>query len=111
MADRNRSGAKKEVIGEASLRMGQACFPTGGISGANGHGKVDVLCEYSSCSKERFVTQPLLISRCADIVFGSQVPAGVGKQEIDIGKLKTLGDQQARLLQTALKIDGKKKGR
>jgi len=36
------NGDSPEVIGEASWRMGTACFPDGDISGANGHGAVDV---------------------------------------------------------------------
>jgi len=81
-ADQN--GAQKEVIGEASILLAQTCFPNDNISGNNGHGPVDVLY----------------------IVFGPKVPDGVGKETIDIASLKTLGDEQAKLLQTALKIDG-----
>lgn len=36
------NGAGTEVIGEASWRMGQACFPNDNISGENGHGASDV---------------------------------------------------------------------
>jgi len=36
------NGDSPEVIGEASWRMGTACFPDGDISGANGHGATDV---------------------------------------------------------------------
>lgn len=36
------NGASPEVIGEASWRMGTACFPKDNISGANGHGATDV---------------------------------------------------------------------
>jgi len=36
------NGDSPEVIGEASWKMGQACFPDGDISGANGHGAADV---------------------------------------------------------------------
>jgi len=36
------NGDSPEVIGEASWRMGTACFPDGNISGANGHAGVDV---------------------------------------------------------------------
>jgi chitosanase len=39
------NGATPEVIGEASYRMGTACFPNDHISGANGHGAMDVTCE------------------------------------------------------------------
>ncbi|KAJ7202066.1 fungal chitosanase of glycosyl hydrolase group 75-domain-containing protein [Mycena pura] len=77
-------GHAQEVIGEASLLLAQTCFPDAGITGANGHGPADV----------------------AYIVFGDQVPSGVGDTTIDIGELKTLGDQQVKLLQAALNIDG-----
>lgn len=33
-----------------------------------------------------------------DIIFPSQVPSGIGENTIDIGALKKLGDEQARLL-------------
>lgn len=46
----------------------------------------------------------------ADIVFGSKVPDGVEKNSIDIGKLKTLGDEQAKLLADALKAGGSGSG-
>jgi chitosanase len=36
------NGASPNVIGEASWRMGTACFPNDQISGGNGHGAVDV---------------------------------------------------------------------
>jgi chitosanase len=36
------NGDSPEVIGEASWLMGKTCFPTGDISGANGHGAADV---------------------------------------------------------------------
>lgn len=39
---------------------------------------------------------------CTDIIFGSKVPSGVGKEKIDIGALKTLGDEQVQLLEAAL---------
>ena len=40
------NGDSPEVIGEASWRMGTACFPDGNISGANGHAGADVTCEF-----------------------------------------------------------------
>ncbi|KAJ6629350.1 fungal chitosanase of glycosyl hydrolase group 75-domain-containing protein [Mycena sp. CBHHK59/15] len=68
-----------QVIGEASILIGQSCFgPI--INGGNGHPEVDVVY----------------------IVFGSQVPSGVEKSSIDIPALKSLGDAQVKLLQTAL---------
>ncbi|KAJ7262894.1 fungal chitosanase of glycosyl hydrolase group 75-domain-containing protein [Mycena rebaudengoi] len=70
------NGATPQVIGEGSYVLGQACFPGDGISGNSGHEELDV----------------------AYIVFGKEVPKGVGKNTIDLAALKTLGDKQARLL-------------
>lgn len=64
--------------------MAQTCFPNDGLDGGTGHEVVDV--EY--------------------IIFGTKVPSGVGDQTINIANLKTLGDQQAKLLQTALGLGG-----
>ncbi|KAF7368777.1 Endo-chitosanase [Mycena venus] len=69
-----------QVIGEASILIGQTCFPGGTIDGNNGHPESDV----------------------AYIVFGSEVPNGVEKNSIDIAALKALGDVQMKLLQKAL---------
>ncbi|KAJ7143730.1 fungal chitosanase of glycosyl hydrolase group 75-domain-containing protein [Mycena epipterygia] len=84
--DTNGDGVPKDsqVIGEGSLLLGQACFPDDGIAGDNGHAAPDV----------------------AYIVFGTQVPSGVGQSTIDIAALKTLGDQQTTLLQSALGLGG-----
>ncbi|KAJ6494061.1 fungal chitosanase of glycosyl hydrolase group 75-domain-containing protein [Mycena vitilis] len=71
-----------EVIGEASILIGQTCFPDGIINGGNGHAENDV----------------------AYIVFGDQVPAGVEKSSIDIPALKALGDAQMKLLEAALHL-------
>ncbi|KAJ6551830.1 fungal chitosanase of glycosyl hydrolase group 75-domain-containing protein [Mycena capillaripes] len=71
-----------QVIGEASILIGQTCFPGGIIDGGNGHPESDV----------------------AYIVFGSQVPAGIEKNSIDISALKALGDTQMKLLQKALHL-------
>ncbi|KAJ7653099.1 fungal chitosanase of glycosyl hydrolase group 75-domain-containing protein [Mycena polygramma] len=71
-----------EVIGEASILIGQTCFPDGIINGGNGHAENDV----------------------AYIVFGDQVPAGVEKNSIDIPALKALGDAQMKLLEAALHL-------
>jgi hypothetical protein len=38
------------------------------------------------------------------VVFGNEVPAGVGDKTIDIGALKTLGDQEAKKLASALGV-------
>ncbi|KAJ7080603.1 fungal chitosanase of glycosyl hydrolase group 75-domain-containing protein [Mycena belliarum] len=69
-----------QLIGEASIVMGQTCFPGTLIDGANGHAENDV----------------------AYIVFGSQVPPGISKNNIDLHALKDLGDAQMKLLQNAL---------
>jgi chitosanase len=39
-----------------------------------------------------------------DVVFGKQVPSGVGKTTIDISALKQLGDEQAANLAKALGV-------
>ncbi|KZV87960.1 hypothetical protein EXIGLDRAFT_837880 [Exidia glandulosa HHB12029] len=80
----DEDGDDPEVIGEASLLMAQTCFPNDGLDGGTGHEVVDV--EY--------------------VIFGTKVPSGVGDQTINIATLKTLGDQQAKLLQTALGLGG-----
>jgi chitosanase len=33
-----------EVMGEASLLMGNTCFPNDNLNGGNGHSQLDVLC-------------------------------------------------------------------
>jgi len=71
-----------QVIGEASLLMAQTCFPDDGLDGGTGHSTLDVLY----------------------IIFGDQVPDGVGEETIDINALKTLGDQQAKKLAAALGV-------
>ncbi|KAJ7250709.1 fungal chitosanase of glycosyl hydrolase group 75-domain-containing protein [Mycena rebaudengoi] len=71
-----------QVIGEASILIGQSCFPGANISGGNGHADVDV----------------------AYIIFGSQVPTGVQKTSIDMAALKRLGDTQVKLLEKALNL-------
>ncbi|PBK70246.1 hypothetical protein ARMSODRAFT_974720 [Armillaria solidipes] len=81
------NGDDPEVIGEASLVLAQACFPDENLDGDNGHTPLDVLFR-------------------VDIIFGSKVPSGVGKEKIDIGALKTLGDEQVQLLATALSSSG-----
>ncbi|KAA1477018.1 Chitosanase-domain-containing protein [Dentipellis sp. KUC8613] len=69
-----------DLIGAASQLLAQSCFPDDQLSASKSHGALDVLY----------------------IVFGSQVPSGVQDTTIDLGALKTLGDQQAKLLGTAL---------
>jgi len=75
-----RSGDNPEVIGEASILMAQTCFPNEGLDGGKGHSRADVLY----------------------VLFGNQVPDGVGDKTIDIKTLKALGDQQAKKLAKAL---------
>ncbi|KAJ7148812.1 fungal chitosanase of glycosyl hydrolase group 75-domain-containing protein [Mycena crocata] len=72
------NGASPQVIGEGSLLLGQICFPEGNISGSAGHDQADV----------------------AYIVFANQSPDGIDskKSTIDLAALKTLGDEQVRLL-------------
>ncbi|KAJ7741764.1 fungal chitosanase of glycosyl hydrolase group 75-domain-containing protein [Mycena maculata] len=76
----DQNGDTPEAIGEASILVGQTCFPNATINGAQGHDAADV----------------------AYIVFGEQVPSGVGNNTIDIAALKTLGDTQVKSLQSAL---------
>ncbi|KAJ7250708.1 fungal chitosanase of glycosyl hydrolase group 75-domain-containing protein [Mycena rebaudengoi] len=76
----DQNGDEPQVIGEASIVMGQACFPDAKIDGGSGHTELDV----------------------AYIVFGSQVPKGIERSSIDIEELKRLGDAQVGLLQMAL---------
>ncbi|EJD41398.1 hypothetical protein AURDEDRAFT_186562 [Auricularia subglabra TFB-10046 SS5] len=81
-ADSN--GNTPQIIGEASLILAQTCFPDDGMAGDVGHGAVDV----------------------AYIVFGNDVPDGVGEQTLDYGSLKALGDQKMKELAQALSIGG-----
>ncbi|KAJ7062122.1 fungal chitosanase of glycosyl hydrolase group 75-domain-containing protein [Mycena amicta] len=60
-----------QVIGEASILIAQTCFGTS-VDGNNGHPGADV----------------------AYIVFGTKVPNGIQKTNIDISALKSLGDSQ-----------------
>ncbi|KAJ7314335.1 fungal chitosanase of glycosyl hydrolase group 75-domain-containing protein [Mycena albidolilacea] len=76
------NGATPEVIGEGSLLLAQTCFPEEGLNANNGHTPLDVLY----------------------IVFGNAVAPNVADSTIDIAGLKAVGDQQAGLLQTALKL-------
>ncbi|KAJ6566883.1 fungal chitosanase of glycosyl hydrolase group 75-domain-containing protein [Mycena capillaripes] len=76
------NGANPQVIGEGSLLLGQACFPKDKITGNNGHVQRDV----------------------AYIVFANQAPKDVQRTTLNIGELKTLGDQQVRLLVKDLKL-------
>ncbi|KAJ7723678.1 fungal chitosanase [Mycena metata] len=74
----DQNGATPQVIGEGSLLLGQACFPNDNITGNNGHAQRDV----------------------AYLVFGNQSPKNIDSKSstIDISALKTLGDQQVKLL-------------
>jgi chitosanase len=79
--------------------MVQTCFPDEGLDGGNGHTRLDVLCK--SLSHNTILTTPN-VSNFLDILFGNQVPKGVGETTIDIEALRTLGDKQARSLVQAL---------
>ncbi|KAJ6567805.1 fungal chitosanase of glycosyl hydrolase group 75-domain-containing protein, partial [Mycena sp. CBHHK59/15] len=68
-----------KVIGEASILMGQSCFPQMRIDGANSHAAVDIACEHFTIS-----------------------PGTTTDHSIDIPALKNLGDAQVKLLQTTL---------
>jgi hypothetical protein len=46
----------------------------------------------------------IFFSVCLDIIFGQEVPRGVGDKTIDIPALKQLGDVEARKLAAALKV-------
>lgn len=96
-----RSGDNPEVIGEASILMAQTCFPNEALDGGKGHSTTNVLCK----SLARLGV-PLLLESDAvlsiDVLFGNQVPDGVGDKTIDIKTLKALGDQQAKKLAKAL---------
>ncbi|KAJ7457197.1 fungal chitosanase of glycosyl hydrolase group 75-domain-containing protein [Mycena galericulata] len=70
------NGQSPPLTGEGSLLLGQACFPNVTTNGGQGHDQNNV----------------------AYIVFGQEVPNGVGNNTIDIAALKTLGDQQVQLL-------------
>ncbi|KAJ7119699.1 fungal chitosanase of glycosyl hydrolase group 75-domain-containing protein, partial [Mycena epipterygia] len=76
----DQNGDRPQVIGEASILIGQSCFPRESIDGGNGHSASDV----------------------AYIVFGTQVPSGVQRRIVNIPALKALGDAQVKLLETAL---------
>lgn len=101
------SGANPEIIGEASLLMGQTCFPNDKITGNNGHDAQDVVC--SSCpllqlliTDRRLISTPWLFT---DIVFPDIVPSGdLSGPKIDLDALKTLGDKTAKQLASALKL-------
>ncbi|EEB94498.1 hypothetical protein MPER_06677, partial [Moniliophthora perniciosa FA553] len=67
---------------EASYLLARTCFPQDNLDGNRGHEARDV----------------------AYIIFGNQVPGGVRDQTIDINALKTLGDQQLRMLTRKLGI-------
>jgi hypothetical protein len=94
------SGDSPEVIGEASILVARTCFSNDDLGGDNGHTKANVVCKLLfSISSGRGHQLFSFI----DILFGNQVPAGVGDKTINIGNLKTLGDQQAKKLADALK--------
>jgi chitosanase len=102
------NGDSPEVIGEASWRMGTACYPDGHISGANGHGQPDVTCEcyfFLKISRITTLTERFL----TDIVFSGKnavLPsADMTKNYItQFSKLKSMGDQLVSSLSSNLKL-------
>jgi chitosanase len=98
----NHSGDTPEVIGEASILMAQTCFPNEGLDGGKGHAPIDVLCKLLATL--RFIHLLKKIVLAIDVLFGNQVPSGVGDMTIDIAALKTLGDEQATKLAQALGV-------
>ncbi|KIM91630.1 glycoside hydrolase family 75 protein, partial [Piloderma croceum F 1598] len=81
------NGDSPEVIGEASWRMGTACYPDGHISGANGHGQPDVT---------------YIIFSGKDAVLPS---TDMTKNYItQFSKLKSMGDQLVSSLASNLKL-------
>lgn len=89
--------------------MGQTCFPNDKITGNNGHDAQDVVCSSYTSSSSKYhgpqadVRPPQFSS--TDIVFPDVVPPGdLSGPKIDLNALKTLGDEQAKLLASALKL-------
>jgi len=76
------NGGNPQIIGEASILTAQTCFPKDKLDGGRGHTRADVLY----------------------ILFGNQVPKGVGKQTINVQALKALGDKQVKKLAKALRL-------
>jgi chitosanase len=100
------NGASPEVIGEASWRMGKACFPDGNISGANGHGGVDVTCRFHIFMRPSNATD---FFECADIAFSGKdavLPsADMTKNYItQFSKLKSMGDELVSSLASHLDV-------
>jgi chitosanase len=99
------SGANPETIGEASILMGQTCFPNAGIDGGTGHDQADVGCKSAHpLASQQMSTFFVDRHSSIDIIFGTQVPSGVGDETIDISALKQLGDAQAQNLIKTLGI-------
>lgn len=85
------NGNTPQVIGEASILMGETCFPSANVSGAVGHSSVDVLC-----------MPPPTILLITDIVFNIEF-TGVNSTYItDFNGLKQLGDQKMAELISSL---------
>jgi chitosanase len=79
-----------EVIGEASLLLGNTCFPKEGLNGGSGHDALDVLC-----------TAPQLHMLTVDIVFMIEFKAVNDTSITDFNALRNLGDQNmAALIKT-----------
>ena len=85
------NGNIPQVIGEASILMGETCFPTANVSGAVGHSSVDVLCMHLS---------GILLT--LDIVFTTEF-TGVNSTYItDFNGLKQVGDEKMAELISSL---------
>jgi chitosanase len=96
------SGDTPEKIGEASILLANTCFPTAHLDGGTGHDTIDVVCK--PFGHQHFAGNSHLIFVPVDILFGHEVPSGVGDKTIDIPALKALGDTQAGKLAAALGV-------
>jgi len=85
------NGNVPQVIGEASILMGETCFPNANVSGSVGHSSVDVLC-----------MTPTTMILITDIVFNTEF-TGVNSTYItDFNGLKQLGDEKMAELISSL---------
>ncbi|KAL4978985.1 fungal chitosanase of glycosyl hydrolase group 75-domain-containing protein [Aspergillus desertorum] len=88
------NGGSPEVTGEASWLMARTCFPTEGLSGAIGHGGLDITCIYSPPTHLRR-SRHLTVK--PDIVFlGEEAvlpDSAMNKKYVtDFGTLRSMGD-------------------
>jgi chitosanase len=82
--------------------LAQTCFPNDGLNGGIGHDGIDVLCK--SLGRREYLSARTLMQWFTDIVFGNEVPSGVGDETINISALKSLGDTAAKKLAAALGV-------